>query len=210
MESSTRTNRQAWLEYGEDHIVKGIEERIAKLTKTYPEQGENMQVLHYEKGQQFTEHHDYFDPATDPPENYEKGGNRLLTVIIYLSAAEEGGETEFLEINKKIVAAKGSAVMFYNLKPRCDGVNPSCVDKKTRHAGLMPVKGQKWVATKWIHERAYQDAEAAGNQRGCYDKHPRCNEWSLRSPSECKANPHWMRNNCRLSCNVCTRTDSDS
>ena len=44
VESSTRTNRQAWLEYGEDHIVKGIEERIAKLTKTYPEQGENMQV----------------------------------------------------------------------------------------------------------------------------------------------------------------------
>jgi hypothetical protein len=43
------------------------------------------QVLHYAKGQQFTEHHDYFDPATDPPENYEKGGNRLLTVIMYLS-----------------------------------------------------------------------------------------------------------------------------
>ena len=39
-------------------------------------------------------------------------------MIIYLSAAEEGGETEFLEINQKIVAAKGSAVMFYNLKPR--------------------------------------------------------------------------------------------
>ena len=43
-----------------------------------------MQVLHYDKGQQFTEHHDYFDPAPDPPENYEKGGNRLLTLIMYL------------------------------------------------------------------------------------------------------------------------------
>ena len=43
------------------------------------------QVLHYAEGQRFTEHHDYFDPATDPPENYEKGGNRLLTVIMYLS-----------------------------------------------------------------------------------------------------------------------------
>jgi len=44
VESTTRTNKQAWLEYGEDDIVKGIEERIAKLTKTYPEQGENLQV----------------------------------------------------------------------------------------------------------------------------------------------------------------------
>jgi len=37
---------------------------------------------------------------------------------------------------------------------------------------------------QWIHERAYQNAE--GNQRGCFDKHPRCNEWSQRTPSECK------------------------
>ena len=42
----------------------------------------------------------------------------------------------------------GSAVLFYNLKHGCDGVNPSCVDEKTRHAGLMPTKGEKWVATK--------------------------------------------------------------
>jgi len=128
VESTTRTNKQAWLEYGEDDIVKGIEERIAKLTKTYPEQGENLQVLHYDKGQQFTEHHDYFDPATDPPENYEKGGNRLLTLIMYLEAAQEGGETEFFDINRKVVLARGDAVMFYNLKHGCDGINPTCVD----------------------------------------------------------------------------------
>jgi hypothetical protein len=45
------------------------------------------QILHYDEGQQFTEHHDYFDPATDPPENYVKGGNRLLTVIMYLAVS---------------------------------------------------------------------------------------------------------------------------
>ena len=113
------------------------------------------QILHYDEGQQFTEHHDYFDPATDPPENYEKGGNRLLTMIMYLAvrrtcdcasalpfnfkkiltkqcvhvqAAEEGGETEFQELNRTVAIKKGDAVMFYNLKHGCDGVNPSCVD----------------------------------------------------------------------------------
>jgi hypothetical protein len=45
VESTTRTNKQAWLEYAEDAIVTTVEERIAKITKTYPEQGENMQVL---------------------------------------------------------------------------------------------------------------------------------------------------------------------
>jgi len=205
VESTTRTNKQAWLEFGEDAIVKHIEERVARVTKTYPGQGEDLQVLHYAEGQRFTEHHDYFDPATDPPENYEKGGNRLLTVIMYLSAAEEGGETEFQEIHRKIVVEKGSAVMFYNLKPGCDGVNPTCVDEKTQHAGLMPVRGEKWVATKWIRERSYQDPDKG--QEGCFDKHPRCNEWAQRSPSECKANPTWMKHNCHLSCKYCSHKD---
>ena len=45
VESTTRTNKQAWLDFGQDDIVRGIEARIAKLTKTSPEQGENLQVL---------------------------------------------------------------------------------------------------------------------------------------------------------------------
>jgi hypothetical protein len=28
----------------------------------------------------------------------------------------------------------------------------------TEHAGMPPTKGEKWVATKWIHERPYQNA----------------------------------------------------
>ena len=46
VESTTRTNKQAWLEFGEDAIVKNVEERIGRVTKTYPEQGENLQVPH--------------------------------------------------------------------------------------------------------------------------------------------------------------------
>ena len=34
--------------------------------------GGRRQVLHYNLTQQFQKHHDYFDPATDPPENFEK------------------------------------------------------------------------------------------------------------------------------------------
>lgn len=29
----------------------------------------------------------------------------------------------------------------------------------TAHAGLPPIRGEKWVATKWIHERSYQNGE---------------------------------------------------
>jgi len=196
------TNKQVWLGYHEDHVVKGIEERIAKLTKTYPEQGENLQVLHYGNNKQLTrseEHHDFMDPRTDPPPD-EEGGNRRITTIMYLSAVEEGGETEFPEIDKKILVGKGSAIMFYNLKHGCNGSHSSCVDAATLHAGLKPTKGEKWVATKWIRERAHQNRNV---EEGCVDKHPRCQEWSRRSPSECNVNREWMSRNCHKSCKYC-------
>ena len=77
----------------------------------------NLQILHYEPTQEFKEHHDYFDPATDPPENFEPGGNRLATAIIYLENSHEGGETDFMKIDTKVKPEAGSAVLFYDLKP---------------------------------------------------------------------------------------------
>ncbi|EKX52107.1 hypothetical protein GUITHDRAFT_150687 [Guillardia theta CCMP2712] len=150
VESSTRTNTAAWLEYHQGPVVTKLENLLAKVTNTEPENGENLQILHYQTSQQFKEHHDYFDPATDPPENFEPGGNRLATAIIYLQNAEEGGETDFMKIDTKVKPEAGSAVLFYDLKP--DG----SVDKLTIHSGNPPKGGEKWVATKWIHERRYQ------------------------------------------------------
>eukprot|EP00960_Hanusia_phi_P038357 753396-Hanusia_phi.AAC.2 len=159
VESSTRTNDGAWLEFLQDDVVRRLEETLGKLTKTTPQQGENLQILHYSNGgQYFQEHYDYFDPARDPPESFEQGGNRYITVIVYLEAALEGGETYFPELGLKLTAAPGDALMFYNLKEHCSGTDPDCVEKKTLHAALPPVRGEKWVAVKWIHEKPYQKA----------------------------------------------------
>jgi len=116
VESSTRTNTMAWLDFREDGVVASLEDKVAKITGTLPEQAENTQILHYEPGKKFTEHHDYFDPAMDPPENFAKGGNRRLTVITYLKAAEEGGGTHFFHPNITLFPKPGDAVMFYDMK----------------------------------------------------------------------------------------------
>lgn len=52
-----------------------------------------------------------------------------MTVLIYLSAADEGGETHFMKIDKKLTAKSGDAIMFFNLKQGCDGTNKDCVDQ---------------------------------------------------------------------------------
>lgn len=109
--STVRTNSAAWLgahffflkivcafltlslsppDYHQDEIVTAVENRIAKITRTRPEQGESVQVLHYQKGQKFEKHRDCYDPAEDPDTMFEQGGNRKITAVIYLRTPQKG------------------------------------------------------------------------------------------------------------------------
>eukprot|EP00288_Rhodomonas_lens_P012621 CAMPEP_0177710196 /NCGR_PEP_ID=MMETSP0484_2-20121128/11206_1 /TAXON_ID=354590 /ORGANISM="Rhodomonas lens, Strain RHODO" /LENGTH=325 /DNA_ID=CAMNT_0019221861 /DNA_START=352 /DNA_END=1329 /DNA_ORIENTATION=- len=198
--SSTRTNTQAWLEPRQDAIVADIEDRIAEVSGTTQDQGENLQVLNYKVSQQFHPHHDFFDPVTDPPENFAQGGNRLATIVIYLHEAEEGGETEFPELNLKLHLTKGDAVLWRNLHEDCDGTDPDCVDRRTEHAGRPPTAGEKWVATKWIHERSYK--EGADETGLCFDRHPKCTQWV--KADYCSLSSQWMHGHCARACGFCS------
>ena len=51
IDSSTRTNTAAWLNYHQDAVVTRIENELAKYTKTHPLDGESLQILHYGNGQ---------------------------------------------------------------------------------------------------------------------------------------------------------------
>lgn len=50
-----------------------------------------MQILHYEHGEKYEPHFDYFHDKA----NQELGGHRIATVLMYLSNVEKGGETIF-------------------------------------------------------------------------------------------------------------------
>lgn len=74
-----------------DEIVAGIESRISVWTFLPVENGEAIQVLHYENGQKYSPHWDYFQDKT----NQALGGHRIVTVLMYLSNVKKGGETVF-------------------------------------------------------------------------------------------------------------------
>lgn len=57
----------------------------------WSENGESIQILHYENGQKYEPHFDYFHDKA----NQELGGHRVATVLMYLSNVERGGETVF-------------------------------------------------------------------------------------------------------------------
>ncbi|XP_070051880.1 probable prolyl 4-hydroxylase 7 isoform X2 [Nicotiana tomentosiformis] len=75
----------------QDEVIVNVETRIAAWTFLPEENGESIQILHYENGQKNEPHYDYFMGMV----NQENGGHRVATVLMYLSDVEKGGETVF-------------------------------------------------------------------------------------------------------------------
>ncbi|XP_021747811.1 probable prolyl 4-hydroxylase 10 [Chenopodium quinoa] len=163
-DSRVRTSSGTFLARGRDKIIRTIEQRIADFTFLPVDHGEGLQVLHYEVGQRYEPHFDYF------LEDYStaNGGQRIATVLMYLSDVEEGGETVFPSAKGNISAVpywnelskcgkeglsvkpnRGDALLFWSMKP------DASLDPLSLHGGCPVIKGNKWSATKWIRVNAY-------------------------------------------------------
>lgn len=145
-----RTSRGAMLQRGESELVVRIEARLAALTGWPVENGEGLQMLQYEKGNEYRPHYDWFDASRPGPRKHlERGGQRVGTMVMYLSDVERGGGTAFPNIGLQVQPKKGSAVFFANT----DAFRVP--DPQTLHAGEPVIQGVKFIATKWMRERAY-------------------------------------------------------
>ena len=145
-----RTSRGAMLQRGETELVRRIEARLAAVTRWPVENGEGLQMLQYEKGNEYRPHYDWFDAALPGPRKHlERGGQRVGTIVMYLSDVEAGGGTSFPNIGVTVQPKKGSAVFFANTDAY------RVPDQQTLHAGEPVEKGVKYIATKWLRERAY-------------------------------------------------------
>ncbi|KAI3797315.1 hypothetical protein L1987_32571 [Smallanthus sonchifolius] len=164
-DSRVRTSSGTFLRRGRDKIIRNIEKRIADFTFIPVEHGEGLQVLHYEEGQKYEPHFDYFLDEF----NTKNGGQRIATVLMYLSDVEEGGETVFpaslgnfssnpewnnlSECAKKGLHVKpkmGDALLFWSMRP------DATLDPTSLHGGCPVIKGNKWSSTKWMHVEEYK------------------------------------------------------
>ncbi|XP_028060002.1 probable prolyl 4-hydroxylase 3 [Camellia sinensis] len=163
-DSRVRTSSGMFLKRGRDKTIREIEKRIAEFTFIPVEHGEGLQVLHYEVGQKYEPHYDYFLDEF----NTKNGGQRIATLLMYLSDVEEGGETifptakgnfsavpwwnELSECGKKGLSVKprmGDALLFWSMRP------DATLDPSSLHGGCPVIKGNKWSATKWMHVEEY-------------------------------------------------------
>ncbi len=132
----------------ENPAVHALNRRIAAASGTGVEQGEPLQVLRYRPGQQYRPHLDAIPGFAN---------QRIMTMLVWLSDDYEGGETSFLKSGLELRGAVGDAVLFRNVDAQ------GRRDEATAHAGLPVTKGEKMIASRWIRERAFNQAgEASG------------------------------------------------
>ena len=173
--------------------------------------------MHYENGQKYEPHFDYFHDKA----NQIMGGHRIATVLMYLSNVEKGGETIFPNAEAKesqpkdeswsecahkgyaVKPEKGDALLFFSLHL------DATTDSRSLHGSCPVIEGEKWSATKWIHvadfEKPIKKFESGGGD--CADLNENCSRWAR--VGECEKNPLYMVGNgdvkgyCMKSCNVC-------
>ncbi|XP_042468473.1 probable prolyl 4-hydroxylase 7 [Zingiber officinale] len=216
MMSEVRTSSGMFIGKRQDEIVARIEKRIAAWTFLPEENGESFQILHYEHGQKYEPHFDFFHDKA----NQELGGHRIATVLMYLSNVQKGGETIFPSAKGKlsqlkddtwsdcakngyaVKPSKGDALLFFSLHP------DATTDSESLHGSCPVIEGEKWSATKWIHVRSFERPHKTSSSSGCEDENVLCPQWAL--AGECVKNPQYMvgtkdsHGYCRKSCNVCT------
>lgn len=143
-----RTSNGMFFQRGENELVSRIEARIAKLVNWPLINGEGIQVLQYGPGAEYKPHYDYFDPAAPgTPTILKRGGQRVGTVVMYLSEPEQGGSTTFPDVQFEVTPKRGNAVFFSYAQP--------LPGTKTLHGGAPVIAGEKWIATKWLRQQEF-------------------------------------------------------
>ena len=131
----------------------------------------------YQVGQHFNHHNDYFDG--DAFINHcLSSGQRTWTFMIYLNDVEEGGDTEFRNLDLKIKPIKGTAVVWKN----SDGQGTE--NPASHHCGTHVTKGKKIIITKWFRENIYNAAEDERLAREHHENIKRSMQHTFSTPAQ--------------------------
>ena len=97
----------------------------------------------------FTQHFDAFDLGNEDGRRFaQNGGQRVVTVLVYLNDCVQGGQTDFPAMNIQVAPRKGTAVVFF--PATVDGY----LDKRALHAAL-PAIDTKYVSQVWVRQGNY-------------------------------------------------------
>ena len=146
--SDYRTSRTCHLRSNHAELAARLDQRFADLLGVDPRFSEPLQGQRYDPGEYFKQHTDWFTPGSKEfTEHTSTGGQRTWTLMIYLNAVEQGGQTCFKQLDRCFTPIAGMGLAWNNLQ--ADGTpNPF-----TLHEAMPVETGSKWVITKWFRAR---------------------------------------------------------
>jgi hypothetical protein len=143
---ATRTNTSTSFDLLEtDLVCVLLQWRMAACLGLPFRHFEALTVLHYDVGEEVSEHFDFVDPKVPNYEQHLRArGQRVVTFLVYLNDDYDGGATEFprLGVSHKGQAGEG----FFFVNAFADG-RP---DVRTLHAGRAPTRGEKWIVSQFV------------------------------------------------------------
>ena len=146
-----RTGSNCWIAHNHSEVTTNLGQRIADLVGFPLKNAESFQVVYYTGGTQYNDHHDAFNHETEEGKKHlERGGQRIFTALGYLNDVEEGGSTEFNDLNISIKPKKGSLLVWKNVLSGTTKVHPESL-----HAGRPVTKGEKYAFNLWFRENKF-------------------------------------------------------
>ena len=135
--------------FSADLILALLRARISAATGLPIAVMEPPRIFHYTQGQEIKPH---YDRCNDGFGGYGADGvyqgDRIVTFLLYLNDDFDGGDLDFPKVGRRFKGRTGDAVYFAHVevagKP----------DPNSLHAGLPIGRGEKYVLSQWIHDRA--------------------------------------------------------
>ncbi|KAH6942755.1 hypothetical protein HPB50_009818 [Hyalomma asiaticum] len=157
-----RTGKVSWLWDVHSKVLQRLTRRIAVATGLSMESAEAYQVANYGIGGHYTPHMDAHEFRKVADRVDTVNGNRLATMLMYLSNVAAGGATAFVNLGIAVQPRVGDALFWYDVEPYNGSEFPKQMsfwhqkrkaDVLTTHVGCPVLWGSKWIVTKWIRER---------------------------------------------------------
>ena len=141
--NTARTSTTCHLQRAETELVQLLESTVANIIKVPIEHIEPLQIVRYDKGQEYRPHFDYFDQTDN---------QRVHTFLVYLNRLEDsdGGATYFPTYGARIQPRMGRCLYFRNMDENGN------VNENTLHGGeKILTDAVKYAINIWTREKPY-------------------------------------------------------
>ena len=146
--SDIRKSETKWIP-NNDSVYNGILDRLSIQFNFNKVNCEQLQVVKYQPDGYYKEHHDSCCDESELCEKFSSSrGQRILTILVYLSDDFEGGATKFPNLNLELKAPKYGGIVFYPMAEDENKCHPNAL-----HAGMPVTSGVKYICNIWVREK---------------------------------------------------------